>query len=476
MRCRTRFGGFLCQALAVGLLLTAVDAEAQSPPAAPETIPLGDWQIAPTLQIRTRGEHRHDPVEMGGRDLAGNDNPRIRNAYLVFERTRLGLGAERGALRAQVTLQDSHAWGDRFSAGDGGFGQFGAYEAWAEARTSAARPSWIRIGRQAVTWGDGRLIGNADWHPIARSLDAVRGHLALGPFEIEALASLLNLSQPSSPAFANRFGPEITGTQLYGVTAAWPLDPLLKLELTELLRVARDGLGASRFETARASGETFTTSLRASGDGRGWKYSVEGAYQHGTAASLAPGGLDRSAYAFAGRVGRTFDTVVMSPTLTALASYASGDDGTGSTYTQFDPILPDVHLHHGAMDLFSWSNLMDIGGKLSLVPWTDTQLGFEYRYATLANGRGEWLNAYLAPVARPNANDEKDLGHELDVVFAWQPWVPLDLRAGWSTLLLGDGARTAAAGQARGFNRGDGTYAPARFSHLAYLQATLTVP
>jgi hypothetical protein len=455
------------------MLAAATRAEAQSPPAAPETIPLGDWQIAPTLQLRTRGEYRHDPVEMGGRDLAGNDNPRIRNAYLVFERARVGLGAERGALRAQVTLQDTRAWGDRAST-DGGFGQFGAYEAWAEARTSAARPSWIRIGRQPVTWGDGRLLGNADWHPLARALDAVRGHLAVGPLEVEALAALLDLSQPSSPAFGNRFGPEITGTQLYGATAAWPLAPLLKLELTELLRVARTGVGISRFASAAASGETFTTSLRVFGDGRGWKYSVEGAYQHGTASSL--GGIDRSAYAVAGRVGRTFDTILMSPTLTALGSYASGDDGTGSTYKQFDPILPDVHLHHGAMDLFSWSNLMDVGGRVGLVPWTDTQLGFEYRYASLASGRGEWLNAYLAPVARPNANDEKELGHELDVVFAWQPWVPLDLRAGWSTLLLGDGARTAAAAQARGFNRGDGTYAPARFSHLAYLQATLSVP
>jgi hypothetical protein len=458
--------------LLLALALAAVTegrAEAQSPPAAPETIALGDWQLAPTLQLRTRGEYRHDPVEMGGRDLAGNDNPRIRNAYLVFERTRIGLGAERGALRAQATLQDAHAWGDT------PFGQLGVYQAWVEARTASAHPSWIRVGRQPITWGDGRLLGNADWNPIARSLDAVRAHVGAGPFDFEALSSLLELSQPSSPAFGDRFGPEVTGTQLYGAMASWAVDPLLKLELVELLRVARAGVGASRFGSASASGETFTTALRVAGEGRGWKYAVEGAYQHGTASALAPGGLDRSAYAIAGRVGRTFDTIVLSPTLTALGSYASGDDG-GSTYKQFDPILPDVHLHHGAMDLFSWSNLMDAGGRLGLVPWTDTQLGFEYRYARLANGRGEWLNAYLAPVARPNANAETALGHELDVVFAWQPWVPLDLRVGWSTLLLGDGARTAAAAQARGFDKGNGTYAPARFSHLAYLQATLAVP
>src|SRR4051794_10559709 len=83
-------------------------AAAQSPPAAPENIAVGDWQLSPALQLRTRGEWRHDPVDMGGRDPTGVIGPRVRDAWLVFERTRIGIGAERQALRAQVTLQDTH--------------------------------------------------------------------------------------------------------------------------------------------------------------------------------------------------------------------------------------------------------------------------------------------------------------------------------------------------------------------------------
>ena len=59
-------------------------AGAQSPPAAPETIAVGDWQLAPLLQLRTRGEYRRDPVDMGGADLRGTPGPRVRDAWGVL--------------------------------------------------------------------------------------------------------------------------------------------------------------------------------------------------------------------------------------------------------------------------------------------------------------------------------------------------------------------------------------------------------
>ena len=73
---------------------------------------------------------------------------------------------------------------------------------------------------------------------------------------------------------------------LYGAQAAWPIDPLLRLELTALARIARGShvaTDAARFSQARDSGETYTASLRASGDHKGWKYAAEGAYQLGHA-------------------------------------------------------------------------------------------------------------------------------------------------------------------------------------------------
>src|SRR4051812_20655164 len=155
--------------LALLATLWGAAAHAQAPTASPETIAVGDWQIAPTLELRTRGEYRRDPLELGGIDATGADTARVRDAGGVLERTRVGLGAERGPLRAEVQLQDARVWGAPPPLGvlgsPGGNAVFGAQEAWFEARTSAARPSFLRVGRQTLSWGEGRLVGSADWSP-----------------------------------------------------------------------------------------------------------------------------------------------------------------------------------------------------------------------------------------------------------------------------------------------------------------------
>lgn len=449
---------------------------AQSPPAAPEKIAVGDWQLAPTMELRTRAEYRRDPPDLGGTDFYGRLTPRVRNAWVVMERARLGLGAERGALRAQLTLQDARALG---TSGTRTVGRFEPYEMFVEARSSGARPTYLRFGRQAVVWGEGRLIGNADFAPAGRSLDAVRGHLGAGAFEFEALGILLETPTPLGSPFGDTAGPSRSGIQLYGLSARWNVDPLLVVEAFGLARISRGSgadLDGSRFSVSRLAGELFTGALRVSGDAKGWTYGAEGAYQLGTASSLGIGGSDVRAWAAAGHVSKLLDQVAMTPTLRLAASYASGDDGSG-TYTQFDPLLPDPQRFHGQMDLFSWSNEMDASARAQVVPWTDTAFALEYRYARLANANGEWIGGYMNAIGRASgATADEELGHELDVVFAWRPWVPLQLRLGWSGLLLGDGARAIMAAQARGRRQDDGSILAEKLSQYAYAQATLNVP
>lgn len=487
----TRRAGFLS---AIGALLVSAPALAQSPPAAPDKIAVGDWQLAPTLELRTRGEYRRDAPDLGGLDLYGRISQRVRNAWVVMERSRLGLGAERGALRAQLTLQDARALGSpsptaAFAAPNAN-GTFAPYEAFVEMRTPRARPTYLRLGRQAVVWGEGRLIGNADFSPFGRSLDAARAHLATGNFDFEALAAILESPSPLGASFGDKASASHSGVQLYGLSATWTIAPLLRLEAFALARVSRSsgaGLDGSRFALARLSGETYTAALRVAGDDKGWNYGVEGAYQLGNAASLAVGGADVRAYAAAAHVDKTLPEVALTPTFRVAGSYASGDDG-GSTYKQFDPLLPDPQRFHGQMDLFAWSNQIDASARAQVVPWTDTTFSLEYRYARLAETSGEWIGSYLGAIGRaqpasslvavqPNGvGADPELGHELDVVFAWRPWLPLELRAGWSGLLLGDGARQIMAAMSRGKAQDDGTIRAEKVAEYVYAQATLSVP
>lgn len=479
------------------LLLAAITpAAAQSPPPAPEKIAVGDWQLSPLLEVRVRGEYRRDAPDLGGIDSFGRPGERIRDQWVVLERSRLGLGAERGAVRAQITLQDARALGSPTPtarlAGARGLGRLEPYEAFAELRSSGVRPTYLRLGRQAVVWGEGRLIGDADFAPAARSLDAARGHIAVGSFDFEALAAILEVPGPLGAAFSDTASASVSGVQLFGLTAKWTLDPLLKVEAFGLARISRsngDELDGSRFAASRLAGERYTAALRASGDGKGWTYGAEGAYQLGATSSLAIGGTDISAWAAAAHVSKTLDQLVFMPTFRIAGSYASGDDRKG-VYKQFDPLLPDPQRFHGQMDLFSWSNMMDVSGRAQIVPWNDASIALEYRYARLAQAQGEWVGGYMTavgssarppvlittpPVGRPSSN-ETELGHELDVVFAYRPWVPFELRAGWSGLLLGDGAKATMMAHARGSRLPNGAISPANIAQYAYLQATLTMP
>ncbi len=152
----------------------------------------------------------------------------VQDAYGVLELARIGVGAEYGGvrgdpglLRAQVTLQDARAWGVPSPTGilgaeGSGPSSTALYEGWIEARTSSARPAYLRIGRQAVTWGDGRLVSNADWSPVARTLDAIRGHASAGMFDFELLAAILDTPTPLGTAFGQTTTPASSGAQLYG--------------------------------------------------------------------------------------------------------------------------------------------------------------------------------------------------------------------------------------------------------------------
>lgn len=481
--------------VAASALLPAGPALAQSVPASPEKISVGNWQLSPLLEVRVRGEYRRDAPDLGGVDLSGRPSARVRDAWVVMERSRVGLDAEHGAVRARITLQDARALGSSSSrlSASRGIGRFEPYEAFGEVRTGGDRPHFLRLGRQAVVWGEGRLVGNADFAPAGRSLDAVRGHLGLGTVAVEALAAILEAPGPLGSAFSDAAGPSTSGVQLYGVTAKWALDPLLALETFGLARVSRSAgaeLDGSRFAASRLTGERYTLAVRASGDAQGWAYGVEGAYQLGTASALAASDTAISAWAVAAHASKKVEELVGTPTFRVAGSYASGDDRKGA-YKQFDPLLADPQRFHGQMDLFGWSNVIDVAGGAELVPFTDATMSFGYRWARLAEGRGEWIGSYLGAIGStttpaavtttPRAGasrstTDSELGHEIDLAFAYRPWSPLELRAGWSGLLLGDGAKAIMATHERGARLANGATSPANIAQYAFLQATLTLP
>jgi hypothetical protein len=436
-------------ALAVATCAARAGADDAAPPATLGTLAAGAWTLTPVVETRVRGEYRRDV------DAA--------DTGLLVERTRLGVDAASDALEARVVFQDARALSLTPEAaamtGPTPMAVTGAYEAWCEAHTPGVQPSYLRVGRQPVSWGEGRLLGTSDWSPAGRSLDALRGRLVVGDGAAEVLAAAL--TDPATGATIDAYG------ELFGARFGWSFDPLFKLETYALARIAQANPVAS--VDGSVLGQTYTASVRLYGDSFAWTWGFEAAGQLGWEGQF---GEDRAAWAAAAHVAHLFDRGVFTPSVRLGGAYASGPGG-GSTYHTFDPLLPDVHTWHGAMDVFAWSNEAEVNARVKATPSTQTAFELEYRYARLAQAAGPWVTAYLTTIDTASAPRSGELGHEIDAAFAWSPWPPMDLRIGYSLLVLGTGARAILQAQSQAAPTGPFTVPDA--AHFAYAQAGLAL-
>jgi len=127
------------------------------------------------------------------------------------------------------------------------------------------------------------------------------------------------------------------------------------------------------------------------------------------------------------------------------------------------------------MDLFAWSNELEASLRAAIAPFTDAVASVEYRYVRLAQAGGAWRTAYLETVGAATGNTAGELGHEIDGSFAWSPWEPVELRAGYSVAVLGAGAKAILATRELGTVQ-SGTLAQPGLLHFAFAQASLRIP
>src|SRR5262249_13383010 len=157
--------------------------------------------------------------------------------YVVAERVRLGIAVDRGPVTGALVLQDARVLGNTESVFEGpgqpALPSLAPYEAYVDVHSRSGRRMFLRLGRQRVAWGDGRLIGDDDWSATGRSLDAVRFGLELGDLDLEAMGALLAAPGGLPPSASGSRTPVIhgTGAQLFGLHATYHLFPLLSVEL-----------------------------------------------------------------------------------------------------------------------------------------------------------------------------------------------------------------------------------------------------
>jgi hypothetical protein len=470
--------------LGAALALAPLAASAQTA-SSPTSIELGDWSFRPLVELRLRGEYARNPVDSGGAIYASTAvladgyrlstppvvavAPAVQDQWLVAERARLGLAVDRGPVTAVVLVQDARALGNTDAALMAGPSEptlpsLAPFEAYVDLHT-ARRTAFLRLGRQRISWGRGRLLGQNDWSPTARSLDAVRVGGLRGDVDVEAFAALLAAPGGLPPAATGLERPVATGSgaQLYGLDVVWHALPWLSAELTGLARVVRDPV-----PTDLTAGDTFVVDGRVFGDHRGFRWDLEGAYELGRARSFGDN-RDLSAFAVAGHA-ELETRLSWHLTFGVLGAYASGDHGgqdPRAALGRFDPILPDERTTLSPMGMYAWSNLIEAGGGLTARPDDALTLGVGYRFAGLASPDGRWSTSALVPVGASPTNTSHVLGHEVDASASYRPWEAVEFRAGYGLFLYGEAAKAILLAS----NRGDGSA-----GQWGFLQASVRAP
>ena len=398
-----------------------------------------DMQYRPRFQTNT------------GRDFADLDGA---SPWYVSHRAAVGVGlVNEGGLAAYVRVVDVRHWGEE--AVDGKPDLHGTFDSRAEGvdfhEAYGIIPLGVeglrlKIGRQEITWDNGRLIGNANFSQGARNFDAARLiWRSCDRFEAEGLYAKIreaDASRDGRPPAGRDDDIDLAGTHL-----TWQYVNGHRLSLLYLLKKDHGTADETR----------HTAGAFAAGNAGGFAYSAEGFYQGGTAGDQSLG-----AYLAAVKLGYGL-SMAPKPTLTLHAELLSGDGTKAGT---FDNLYASNHGKYGEMDFFTVIpkhtanlGLMDLGGRLAVAP----------HKAFKAH-----VDVHLLQSVEDAAGGSKDFGLEVDTKLVWAPWRGVKISALYGVFLPGEAMRAPHFSSLEDIHEDNALTADLETEHFGYLMTDVS--
>lgn len=381
-------------------------------------------------------------------------------------RTRLGVKAEiMENTSAYVQIQDSRTAGSEQGVYDAdGTGFFGSegldvHQAYVMLDKLWDSPFSLKLGRQELTYGDGRLIGTDDWSNTGTAFDAAKLMFNQGRVSLDLFSGQL------VPFWGRYFG-SLANTTMSGLYSTinysehgmWDVYLLLYYDGS----VGTDAPFENPAGTIANNTMLWTLGTRTSGMlfDDNISYQGEFAYQLGDWLSSSV-----SALAFSLGAGLEFQGDV-APYFGLEFNYASGDDsvddGDRGTFTN---LFPANHNDYGYMDQFAWQNMMNLKATAGFKPVEKLDIHGDFHFFWLAQENDAWYRSLGRPFyvpSNPNAgqkfgrgagNTEKNAGKELDLLLKYQYNDAVAWHFGFSHFFAGNVADTALGG-----NSGDANW------------------
>jgi hypothetical protein len=333
-------------------------------------------------------------------------------------------------------------------------------------------PLTVKVGRQELTYGDQRLVGNAFWLNIPHTFDALKVRYQSPSIGLDLFAA--NLVYVDGGNFGDHFERSNSQDTLSG--AYLDLPALSTGNVNEAYLFARNvarGIVTDNWSEVpapfRFTGpqDIYTLGYHAKSKPRTygpWDYGIEAMWQFGdrtavypattVAAAKAAPRLDQNAWAFVIQGSYTWTDAILSPKLALIISAASGDHSATDKDSQtFQNLLPSNHGLYGMMDLSSLQNIIDYRASYTLKTSASTRLAVDIHQQFLETTNDYWYNVAGVPRNTPgvtagsgkgfgiNPNYSSNLGQEADLIGGWTPTKGFLIEAGAGHFFRGDYVR-----------------------------------
>lgn len=360
-------------------------------------------QLKIDAELRPRAEYRH------GFKTLFPDNANA--ALFTSQRTRLNFAHSIEKLNFYISIQDVRVWGDVPQLNSSDNNGLSLHQAWAEILLDANYS--LKLGRQEVIYDDSRIFGNVGWAQQARSHDLALFRYKKGSFKAD-LGLAFNQSKENLTETNLTTPNTYKAMQYIWLHKEWSNFSGSFLFLNNGLQ-STDGLKYS---------QTIGTHLKTKQNNL--QLAANLYYQFGYDVN----NNDLSAYL----LGLEANYKLNDKTTVGLGTeLQSGNDYNTavSKNNAFNPLYGTNHKFNGFMDYFYVGNHANSVGLLDI-----------YAKANFKLNPKSSLTAFLhsfSAAADINANVSKQLGTEIDLVYAYNYTKNIGFKAGYSQMFASEG-------------------------------------
>jgi hypothetical protein len=312
----------------------------------------------------------------------------------------------RAFVQLNAAFVDDREGGPRYGDVD----DFDLQQAFVDLRTSDdANPySFVRIGRQELTYGAERYVSPDDWRNVRRTFDG----------------AMLSMSVPNNTAqvFAVRpvaieqqeFNEGDSSTTFAGIYNALALPTVLpgadtKFESYLFFLSQRED---SSPPTIGLDADTYTVGARLHARPDAFDFDIEGNYQFGNV-----DGSRLSAWSVAALAGYTFESATLTPRVYTGFDAASGSpDADG----RFNQLFPPTYNYLGHLYLFGRPNLVAAHAGIDLHLTKSITLSTTHYAYWRQNTDDALFNLAGGVVRADTGTDAAYVGNEFDIAVYWQ--------------------------------------------------------